>query len=84
MIAQRVRKHGAKARYQREEAGEGRLIGAMRSAQPKAAWEGFQSPQSTRAPADPPAPAAQVARDYSPDIGLKLLSGGEFNPSKAA
>lgn len=42
------------------------------------------SPQSTRAPADPPASDAQVARDYSPDVGLKLLSGDEFNPSKAA
>lgn len=34
-------------------------------------------------PADPPASGAQVTRDYPPDIGLKLLSGGEFNPSKA-
>lgn len=64
-----------------------RLIGAMRSAQQKIVWEGFPeaaSPQSSRAPADPPALDVQVARDYSPDIGLKLLSGGEFNPSKAA
>lgn len=49
MIAQHVRKYGAKARYQGEEAGEGRLIGAMRSAQQKAAWEGFQRQRAHRA-----------------------------------
>lgn len=65
---------------------KGRLIGAMRSAQQKIVWEGFPeaaSPRSTRGPAAPPALDAQVARDYSPDIGLKLLSGAEFNPSEA-
>lgn len=62
-----------------------RLIGAMRSALQKIVREGFPeaaSPQSTRAPADPPALDAQVARDSSPDTGLKSLTA-EFNPSKA-
>lgn len=54
-----------------------RLIGAMRSALQKIVREGFPeaaSPQSTRAPADPPALDAQAARDSSPDTGLKLLT----------
>lgn len=49
MIAQHVRKYGAKASYQGEEAGKGRLIGAMRSAQQKIEWEGFPEAGAHRA-----------------------------------
>lgn len=58
MIAQHVRKYGGKASYQGEEAGKGQ---ADRSHEVSTVKNSVGSPQSTRAPAGPPALHAQVA-----------------------
>lgn len=72
MIAQRVRKHGAKARYQGEEAGKGQADTSNEVSAAKIVREGFleaTSRQRTRAPPAPPALDAQVARAYEPVLG---------------
>jgi len=65
VIAQRVRKYGAKARYQGEEAGKGQADTSNEVSAAKIVQEGFleaASRQSTCALAASPALAAQVAR----------------------
>lgn len=82
MITQHVRKYGAKARYQGEEAGEGQVDRSHEVSMAKNSVGRLLEAECTEhtAPADPPALDEQVERDYSSDIGLKLLSSGGFNP----
>lgn len=72
MIAQRVRKYGAKGRYQGEEAGKGQGDTSNEVSAAKIVREGFlqaASRRRTRAPAAPPALDAQVAGAYRPVWG---------------
>lgn len=85
MIAQRVRKYGAKVRYQGEEAGKGQADPSNEVSAAKIVWGSFLEAarwRSTRGPAAPPASQAQVARDYQPEIGLSSFISSDFSPRR--